>query len=385
MVMIANEYDDGNSFQYIMGNEATNQSIMTDRWYHLSKLHHKYGGIKLSLRDITTNAWTTWNPFPYMLLKNAEYNGKFISKGAVLTPAIDVHRSILGNEIVIESDYPEYEQNYEATKIVGSILENKGFSPMYYYSGSKSIHIHIMIDWTCFNQIESLLFEQLRLKYNNSILRFKKVFILWLRELMINCWDTKAREFDRDLIKSSHLIRCELSKNKKGYKTFIGYTYRDLSFIPYICNEENKIYPKLGEIRLSTPTNPSELIEEFLLALDMKIKRKRLIRGNHTLNKYMQGGSSETLRACVKLIMSNEFCALDDGKKRGMFILINEFKRIYGIDKARIMINEWNAKLDYAIKNKDIEARLKLKNYTLSATYIEGFLKELGLLNSISS
>ncbi|KKN04168.1 hypothetical protein LCGC14_1100060, partial [marine sediment metagenome] len=37
----------------------------------------------------------------------------------------------------------------------------------------------------------------------------QKEFIEWLRTKMISCWDLNLRKFDTDLIRATHLIRCE--------------------------------------------------------------------------------------------------------------------------------------------------------------------------------
>jgi len=106
----------------------SNMCIATQRYFHLYKLAYLSDSeMKLSFRDIETNKWTKWLSF-------------FKYKVGELQNAYDIHRSLLRNEIVIESDYPTYEENYDATRLIGAILEGKGFQPMYYYSGNKSIH-----------------------------------------------------------------------------------------------------------------------------------------------------------------------------------------------------------------------------------------------------
>lgn len=220
--------------------------------------------------------------------------------------------------------------------------------------------------------------DQLRIMFRNSKLRFKKKFIEWLRTKMITCWDTNAKKFDKDLIKGTHLIRCELSKNKLGYKTFLGYTYKDMSFVPYICNEKNRIYPKLGQIKLSSPRKIQELVEEFIEEIRMKKKSERIRKSNRTLGDWGVD-SSEKLRECVKIILSEDFKKAGDGFQRGMFILLNELRRVFGDSQARVVINDWNAKMDFPLKDKEIEYRFKLKNYSLSCGYIHKFLEELGI------
>ena len=291
-----------------------------------------------------------------------------------LAVAIDVHRSILPNEIVIESDYPTYEENVDAIRVIGEFIEDKGFQPLYYYSGNKSVHAHIFISWDWLKDLDILLQEQLKTKFRDSVSRFKIAFMKWLREKMISCWDTGLKKFDSDLINGTHLIRCELSKNKKGYKTFLGYTYKDVSPIPYICNEKNRIYPQLGEIKSSVPNNPQELIEEFIINISKKNKKRK----NNSLYKWGMG-EKEQLRPCVKILLSNEFIKIGDGYRRASFILINELKKVLGLEQAEIIINNWNERCSNPLQKTDIKERLKAKNYTLSNDYIHRFLSEFDL------
>jgi len=345
MTFVAYPDKDWKLFDYILGN--LEMSIATDRYYYLYDINRK-NTIKIALMDRETKFWTKWDPFP----------GSLVNYGQ-LEMAIDVHRSILDNEIIIESDYPKYEDNYEAAKIIGSILEKNGFTPLYYYSGNKSIHIHVFIDWTPFFQIED-----------------RKEFMLWLRTKMINCWDTNVRQFDTDLINANHLIRCELSKNKRGYKTFLGYSHKDMSFVPYVCNEENRVYPQLGKIKLSCPNNPQVLIEDFLKYKKKKDKEKK-IRDNNisTMPKY----DNSKMRKCVELILNDDFKKYGDGFSRGSFILISELRRIMDEGKALEIAKDWNIRMGSPLKDRDIEYRFKRKVYTFSSASIEKFLGGLGI------
>ena len=373
MAYIAEEFKDFELWDYILGNEK--MSIATDRYYYLWDIEQK-NSLKISLRDPSTNFWTKWGEFPGLLL---EQKHSFGSSTCKLTAAVDVHRSILSNEIIIESDYPTYEENYEASKLIGNILEEKGFSPLYYYSGNKSIHVHVFFDWKCLRKIDDLIKDQLRLAFKGSQLRFRRKFMTWLRTKMINCWDTHAKKFDEDLIKGTHLIRCELSKNKKGYKTFLGYTHKDLSFVPSICNEENRIYPKLGKIKLSSPKDIQILVEEFLEEIQNKTKIDKIKKKNRDLGDWGMSSQKEGLRECVKSILREDFKKVGDGFQRGMFILLNELRIVFGDSQARTIVQDWNEKMGSPVKEKEIEYRLKTKTYSLSCKYIHKFLEELGI------
>lgn len=378
MAFIADPEREQNLWDYITGNVYKGMSIAVDRYYYLYDLNCKHD-IKIALKDsVSADAWTKWVEFPGLLWKNVKNKFGF-SQSAGLTAAIDVHRSVLENEIIIESDYPTYELNYDAARIIGKIIEEKGFIPLYYYSGNKSIHIHVFFDWDCLKKLDPMIKDQLRLMFKESLLRFKRKFMEWLRTKMITCWDTNLRKFDSDLIRATHLIRCELSKNKQGFKTFLGYTYKDMSFIPYICNEKNRIYPKLGAIKLSSPLKIHELMEEFIESMQIETRKEKERKRNNTLEQWDSKNSYETLRTCVKAILSEDFKKAGDGFQRGMFILLNELRRVLGNAQARIVINDWNARMGFPIQEKEIEYRLKMKNYSLSCNYIHSFLKEVGI------
>ncbi len=281
-----------------------------------------------------------------------------------------------------------YEENYEAARTIGRMLEHKGFIPHYYYSGNKSIHIHVFLSWEGLNGMYWDEFEQTAKKIgtviDKEIKQYEKKFMEWLREKMINCWDTKAEEFDKELIKSTHLIRAELSKNKKGFKTFLGYSYKDLSSIPYICNENNSIYPRLGEIRLSQPHIIKSLLEDFQNSFDDKTKLKKIHKKNRTLINWFKPKDQTQLRDCIKLILHDDFKDYSDGKQRGFFFLLNELRIVFGDIQAKIIIEDWNDRMGNPITKQAIDYRFKLKVYqNIGCKKIHGFLDEIGLKNII--
>lgn len=339
-------------WEYISGDANNNKSIMVDRYMYLIKMAGESNDFKLAFHDHETGTWTKWGKFPGLLKSVQE-----------LEPVIDVHRSVLPNEIVVESDYPTYEENLEATKIIGAIIEKKGFIPLYYYSGSKSIHIHIFVDFEGF-QIDD-----------------KKQFIEWLRALMITCWGTNARKFDAELIRANHLIRAELSKNKLGFKTFMGHKQAELPQKPPIFNENNGLYPRLCKERPSIPLKSiAGLKEEYVAWLEDRARKDALNRKNRSLNGWIKGSDSrETIRNCIKIILSDDFKAAGDGFQRGMFILVNELKRILGEEQAEIVVNDWNERMGRPVRDNDIRVRLKNKDYTLTCEFVHGFLEDLGI------
>lgn len=340
-------------WEYILGNSE--MSIAEQRYYYLMDMSSQRN-FKIALRDAENERWTKWNPFPGGLM-SSDHQGV----------GVDVHRSMLDNEIVIESDYPEYVDNFEAAKIVGRIIEGKGFTPHYYYSGNKSIHIHVFLDW------EETLFvwEIINEKKVDNIAIFKKQFIEWLRAKMISCWDTNIRDFDKDLIRATHLIRCELSKNKKGFKTFLGYTHNDLSFIPYVCNEDNRIYPRLGKIKKSFPHSIPELIEEFI---EFKSKKRPM-----NVPTFNPADCPTEIRKSVTRLLSDDFKKIGDGNKRAMFIIVSELRRVMGDTEAKAAVNDWNNRMGNPIRQGDIDYRFNKEPYVLSNKFIDTFVSEIGL------
>jgi len=362
-MMFVDSKQDYKAWDYHWGD--SNKCIATERYFHLFKLSDLSDSeMKFSFRDTETNKWTKWLNF-------------FKLKAVELQNAYEIHRSLLRNEIVVESDYPNYELNYDATRLIGAILEGKGFQPMYYYSGNKSLHIHLYFDFKCLLSLP-LSTQNAILEIFNSKKRFVTSFMQWLREKIISCWGLELRKFDAELVGQGHLIRSEMSRNKIGYKTFVGFSYKDVSFVPYICNETNGIYPRLGEIRLSNPHNIQEIVEEYLRSL--KNKRKRSSNGM-SLNQWINP-QGDGLRPCVEFMFYGDFNKVGDGTKRVMFILANELKKCYGSQQAIQMLTEWNLKLDKPFLENELDYRInKNKEYSLSCDFISKLLKELGFGN----
>lgn len=370
-------YTDPKTWDFIVGNIHKGMSISVDRHQWLAHLATLHDDLKLSFHDPWSNSFTKWKGF---YTQHTNSKGEEIN----LMTAYDVHRSVLPNEIVVESDYKTYEENYDASRIIGAILESKGFFPHYYYSGSKSIHIHVFIDFKT-ARIDNFLQRQLveKFKYKST---FTKKFMEWLRKLFITCWGTKAREFDPALVKSTHLIRAELSRNKLGFKTFIGYTHKDLSFVPYICNEENRIYPALApELKLSPLLNAQELIEEFLAATAKQTKKAKEAAKSKKLAAWMNPEdipAEGTLKGCVEFMLSDEFKAAGDGYQRAMFYLANELRKVHDSQETFVLLCDWSSRMGDKCVEGEIRYRCNNgKIYSLSHETIHSFLISLGVEN----
>lgn len=358
---------DYGAWDFILGTPSW--SISQLRRDHLRSLVSLQDDLTISLHDPKTGAWTKWLRF---------YGG---FKTDDVACAYDIHRQVLDNEIVIESDYPDYEMNWDAARLIGAVIESRGFKPMYYFSGGKSIHIHVFIDFQAFLDIPAFMQDDIvaTFKYKS---RFVKSFMEWVRNLFITSWGTNARKFDTAFIKAKHLVRMELSRNKNGFKTFLGYTYKDLSPIPQVCNERNRIKPSIGAIELSRPNDFTEMVEEFLskhkfLKIDKKHRRR-----DQSLHSFFAEaeGAEEKLPACVEYILSSDFGLVGDGFQRASFILANELKRFFGQDAAMELIKEWNERMGCPVRDPELEYRiLSTKEYTMTCDYVHKFLEELGI------
>ncbi len=352
MSFLVDPVTDYKTWDYMIGNPDF--SLSKERYFHLLDLAYLSDWtMKLAFRDLTSDNWSKWMTFD-KLSHNSLFNG------------YDIHRSLMEYEVVVESDYADYEDNVSASRLIGKILESKGFSPMYYYSGNKSIHTHIILDKEVFSEIPMKLQLEVMEKTKKAYL-FKRRFMEWLRAKIISMWDLNIKQFDDSLVKSTHLIRSELSRNKLGFKTFLGYSYKDITTIPYICNEKNHIQPQIGKIRLSKPTNFTSIMEEFIWELDLKRAKKKR-RNNQSLSNF---GVKQGLRPEVKFILSDEFKETDDGYHRAMFILCNELDNI---DR----IKDWRDRMEFPLKDSEIEYRFKNRHYTLSTSFLDNFLESIG-------
>jgi hypothetical protein len=257
------------------------------------------------------------------------------------------------------------------------MLESKGFVPHYYYSGNKSIHIHVYLDFKEFLTLDGFVQERILDEFQHRT-HFVKQFMKWLRRTVITQWGTNTREFDMDLAEPKHLIRAEGGRNGKGFKTFLGYTWKDCPFVPYVCNEKNRLYPEIGEIRLSRPHDIQGLVREYLEYRDRKKGRDRVRRKERALMDF-DASAKEGLKPCVKYIMSNAFRENDDGFKRAAFILANELRREYGQEQAHTMVLNWNERMGAPVGPKQLEYRIwDNKLYELGCRFVHDFLRSIG-------
>jgi len=217
--------------------------------------------------------------------------------------------------------------------------------------------------------------------------RFTKKFMEWLRSKIVLEWG-KGREYDTQLIKEKHLIRSELSRNKNGYKTFLGTHWKDLSPIPLVCNERTRIMPKYpSEVVYSRPWCLQELLEEFLEESDKKQAKIAAARKEGNLVRWLHGDKPYEVPDCVKFILSDEFSEYGDGMKRALFILANELKRAEGEggeDDVLSLLQDWKDRMGCDLRDEEILYRVERDvEYRLSCSYVHEFLRDVGCVGAL--
>ena len=300
------------------------------------------------------NFWSKWKPY-FMGLESIP----------------EVHRGLCVNELVVESDYPEYTKNLSIVKRLGALIEAKGWKPMYFYSGNKSIHIHLFLDYYGLQSLNNDLLIKVS-KVFKSVDYFFVAFIDYLRNLFVNGFGLFDFELDVGF-DHKHLIRAEGSKHKKGYKTFLGTTYKGLSDKPYIANVSNGFIPLIPlKPIFSLPNNIEVLINNFLLDYESRNQRK-LIKRRNSLNFELKNKDDRILALLSKLLNLR----VSDGRKRLVFLLVNGLKNFYKDDEIEVLINNWNSLQDVPLRENVIKYLLK-RDYIYKYSYDR-------LINELSS
>jgi hypothetical protein len=361
-------------YLYIQGKPQDDISIAFNRYKHLEDLAYIDKNLLVAIKYKDFDGFTKWEKFRY--LKTISYDD--------LLMAYEVHRSILANEIIIESDYPTYSENREASQYVGKIIESLGYIPHYYYSGGKSIHIHILINFDSIKNISERLKELILNQFQDNT--FFIEFIRYLRIKLIRI--TNKYVFDEHFINPKHLIRSELSSHKNGWKTYLGNTWSEIPETPPICTIENREYPVIAslnnkvtnevikDMKVTNLNNPEQILEDFLrFYISDKAKRQndRIFYQNERREE--KGKLNKNINTLLSLDFKNKD---NDGKKRFMFILCNELKQKFPIETATQMMLEWNSKLITPFTKQEIMYRLRRpETYIISNKYIKNLMDEL--------
>ena len=354
-------------YLYIEGEKEKGLSISLNRTAHLESLGEMDTNLQVSLHN--NGYWSKWDRFPMPRTLNH----------SDVELCADVHRRICDFEIVCESDYPLYSENVESIRFVGSLLESLGYKCHYYYSGGKGIHIHIFIDYSQFEPFMEEFSPKIS-KYIKDEQDFKNKFIRFEREYIFGL-QTKYI-LDEQLIGGKHLIRSELSMHKNGCKSFLGYTFKDITPFEYQCNLDTMLYPEIATFanipdnemvhraKWTKYVNPKDKLEQFMNYLISQSNQRR-ISSNTTFNP-------TEMRYLVKQLYERTDKYSEDGKKRVMFVLVNELKNCYPKNKAREMLLGWNDRLGKPFEANFLDYHLNREiAYKLTNKYIEKVIKEV--------
>jgi len=320
----------------------------------------------LSFRDPVSRAFTPWKPY-------------YGTDDSLIMRAWDIHRSVMHNEIIAESDYPTYDQNLDAAKILGQMLEERGFTPNYWFSGNKSIHISILFDFKSLCDVGVEVQEKVMGLLSRGW--FVNKFMKFIRNKVISCFGTKVREFDGNFVNSRHLIRAELSRNSLGFKTFLGNSWKDLPVVPEVCNEMNRIRPRWAIPKVSRPNKEflQAILEEFVASEESKVDKRKKSSRNASLTAWMGiPGGKDSLRPCIVTLLGHR--EFNDGCKRAAFIISNELKAVKGNHDAFGMMQSWAEATGVDLSLKEIENMVfRKKCYSIGCESISQVLDAAGL------
>ena len=357
---------DRQDWEYI--NRDNDNSIVANRFRNFMDLGFLEGKkLTLSFKGKEKGSFTKWKSYH-------ETDDEQIKL------AWDIHRSVCQCEIVAESDYPSYEENVAAARILGSILEKKGFTPLYWFSGNRSVHIHVFFDFKCLAQADSKLQEKVVSLLTKGF--FMSKFMKFLRRKIITCWDTKVRKFDEAFINAKHLIRAELSRNGLGFKTFLGNSYTQLPEVVPVHNEVNGILPRNQTLIYSSPGKEvvNELLGEFVREEEAKAEKRGKIQRNASLQSWFNPNFDNVkgLKPCIKRIL--EANTMLDGTQRSAFWLCNELKKEMSSAEVVQEVVMWCNRVGADIDVKEIEYRVNKENiYKLGCNNIKSVLEDSGL------
>ena len=236
-------------------------------------------------------------------------------------------RDIMKDEIVIESDLNMRKMNSGIAIQHERKLRMNGIGYKKWFSGNKSYHIH-----TNFPELNII-------KDANDLKLIKKSFLMWLYGF--NEQEMSNHKIDMSLC-GKHLIRLEHAwhPSTSQRKTLFTENETDYNKIPTIVwlhfyNEKRKKFP--------------------------------VIKGTSVFEKN-----------CIMDIYRN---TLDDGRKRAAFILFNNFKKEFGVERASKMLLEWNRNNNNYISYNDIIYIIDYYSQTdkyPSCNYIKEYMISIG-------
>lgn len=269
----------------------------------------------------------------YRESKDKGWNNRAIYLGENYNPLTPYnHRVMLQNELVCEWDNDDLELNKKYADEVTRRMKKDGLKVAKWFSGSKSYHVHCLLNvGSCTN-------------------------IPLLKRVIIRHYTKGLPIPDLQLCGNNHLIRAEYGLHEKTGKR------KELI-------SKDKDFPCLSEI-------PKEVWNLYYKEVSIIMNRKVSIDTKEF----------EQLPGIQHLFKTEEFKKYNDGRKRGCLLLIFALKDKYNKEELTEYVWSWlkyngNTDLDKSDVAKKVHYYTVVKNYPLSfwTRYLNELLEDLGL------
>lgn len=258
------------------------------------------------------------------------------------------HRSILRNEIIIEYDDDNKEINKQLTDKIISRLKEDNISYSKYFSGNKSVHVHLLVDVNGVMNLSLLKNAFIRYYTQNARWGTKEDDILPLPDMGL-CGDR--------LIRMEGGVHEKTGNHKEHLYTTTG--YGELNKIPQpVWDLYDKMYERV-----------------------LKWKSTKMSK---------EVANSEQVKLILDTVRFNKY---GDGRERALFILIHMLKDHYkekfpdnereGKKALADFLSTWyKSSKGHKLTNIDVYNKVCYhynRNYNMSIVYINTFLEELGI------
>lgn len=242
------------------------------------------------------------------------------------------HRMVLTNEVVIEFDDKDKEVNFDLATQVAQRLAQDGIAFAIWFSGSKSTHVHFLLD----------------IKNAKNIVLLKRIVMRHY------CKDIATP--DLRLAAPNHLIRAEYGLHEKtqNYKTLL---------------KIHEHYPCVSKV-------PSVIWKQYIKTQIANTQRK-LTRSLHQSDNQLADHPG------FKYILSSEkFRSCNDGRERALFMLIHVLKPQKTEQELISFCQDWyKYSGGFQLTEIDIERKVRYhykKHYTFSQRYLYDLLRDVG-------
>lgn len=268
----------------------------------------------------------------YRKSKDKGWNNRAVYLGENYNPLTPYnHRVMLPNECVIEYDFDNIELNRKYANIVTKRLRTDGFKVAKWASGNKSTHVHFLLDVGQATNIQLL------------------------KRVVIRHYTKGLPIPDLQLCGNNHLIRAEYGVHEKTgkCKTLLS---------------KDELYPCCSTI-------PKEVWELYYKEVSIVLNRKVSIDTKEF----------EQLPGIKHLFKTEEFKKYNDGRKRGLLLLLFALKDKYNKEELVEYLFSWykyNQGTDLTREDivKKVHYYTVLKKYPLSfwTRYLNELLEDIG-------